>query len=195
MASYMQPEDREVREDAFQRSDASHVNGDGARGSRSRAIRSRNGEGGSEESADGSEISQGHNSKAMFAVRAGIGLLLFASVLGSVTFSKLTLVSLTNELRSLTLGNMSDNYKVYYLIIICSKVILASYMRRNYLYYPQVKTKDRSAIAGLYWQLLLIMVLPHCVTFMRSALVGVIGKTKATYPWPSRGAMIAVCEY
>ena len=118
MASYVPLEDCEVREDAFQRSDASHVNGDGARGSRSRTITSRNGEGGSEESADGSEISQGHNSKAMFAVRAGIGLLLFASVLGTVTFSKLTLVSLTNELRSLTWGNMSDNYKVYIIVII-----------------------------------------------------------------------------
>ena len=36
------------------------------------------------------------------------------------------------------------------------------------------------------------MVLPHCLTFVRAAVVGVIGKTRESYPWPSRGAMIAV---
>ena len=50
----------------------------------------------------------------------------------------------------------------------------------------------RGDIARVYWQLVFIMVLPQCLTFLRSAAVGVIGKTREAYPWPGRRAMIAV---
>ena len=57
--------------------------------------------------------------------------------------------------------------------------------------------QDNTSIKRVYWQLLFVMVLPHCLTFVRSAVVGVIGKTRKSYPWPSKRALYAVsaCIY
>jgi hypothetical protein len=49
--------------------------------------------------------------------------------------------------------------------------------------------ENNASITRVYWQLLFVMVLPHCLTFVRSAVVGVIGKTRNSYPWPSRRAL------
>ena len=58
------------------------------------------------------------------------------------------------------------------------------------------QVKERSAeVAVAYWQLVTILVLPHCLSFVRSAAVGVIGKTGRTHLWPKKGALIVVCPF
>ena len=52
--------------------------------------------------------------------------------------------------------------------------------------------KNEANIAQIYWQLVIIIILPHFLTFLRSAFVGVIGKTNSAYPWPRRSALLAV---
>ena len=59
------------------------------------------------------------------------------------------------------------------------------------LYFSQVH-EDHRDITRLYWQLVFILVLPQCVTFLRCAVVGFIGKTRQSYPWPRKNALIAV---
>ena len=51
---------------------------------------------------------------------------------------------------------------------------------------------DNLSIAQAYWQLLFIILFPHCLTFVRSALFGVIGKSR--HPWPFKKALIAVSQ-
>ena len=61
----------------------------------------------SEDNADkSSQVSQGKNShpKLRLMIRFAIGLLLFSVVLACVTFSKLTLIRLTDQLRNLTVN-------------------------------------------------------------------------------------------
>ncbi|CAI8032189.1 Chitin synthase chs-2, partial [Geodia barretti] len=102
------------------------------------------------------------NKKLRLGLRLVIGFVLLLAVLGCVAGSKLTLVALANKLRHVTVNQTKQ------------------------------ELKDRSTdISRLYWQLVIILVLPHCLTFVRSAVVGVIGKTRKAHPWPRRSALIA----
>lgn len=45
---------------------------------------------------------------------------------------------------------------------------------------------------SLYWQLLLILLIPNCITFLRCLLFGSVGKSGHSFPFPRRSAFIAV---
>lgn len=45
---------------------------------------------------------------------------------------------------------------------------------------------------SLYWQLLLILLIPNCITFLRCLLFGFVGKSAQSFPFPRKSAFIAV---
>ena len=93
---------------------------------------------------------------------------LCALVLVCTVFSKLTLVSLTDKLRSATHNetHLCDEN--------CSP------------------DPNHDAAVGLYWQLLLVMIIPNIISFLRSLLFGVLRKTKKNFPWPTYLAIFIV---
>ena len=109
--------------------------------------------------------SSGSITGILLCLKIGIGLIFFIVVLFSSVLSKLTLVSLTDALR----------HRTWY------------YQSKT----PVTKGTD-DAIVSLYWQLLLILLVPNCLTFLRCLFFGVLGKTKASYPWPTGKAMLLV---
>lgn len=50
--------------------------------------------------------------------------------------------------------------------------------------------KEDKAVT-IYWQLLLVITIPNAVSFIRSFVFGVFGKTRANFPWPSPTAIVA----
>ena len=52
--------------------------------------------------------------------------------------------------------------------------------------------EEQGAAVSLYWQLLLVIMVPQCVTFVRTMLRGVCGKRTATFPWPTIRALLVV---
>lgn len=49
-----------------------------------------------------------------------------------------------------------------------------------------------SRAVSLYWQLLLILLIPNCITFMRCMFFGLIGKSSQSFPLPNQVAFIGV---
>lgn len=61
----------------------------------------------------GAQVVQGGNKKLRLAVRGVIGVALFLVVLACVTFSKVSLLRLTNELRHLTVNKSRHEVSSY----------------------------------------------------------------------------------
>ncbi len=122
-----------------------------------------------ERDTDGESHDSDLNSRrVLVTVKAFIGVLVFAIVLVCSVLSKVTLVSLTDRLRY-HLWNISERASV-----------------------DEATRKHRSDAAVLYWQLLFVMVLPSCVTFVRTFIFGVFGKTRNSFPWPTFRAAVMV---
>ncbi|KAL5496346.1 hypothetical protein EMCRGX_G012610 [Ephydatia muelleri] len=49
---------------------------------------------------------------------------------------------------------------------------------------------EPGAAVSLYWQLLFVIMVPQCVTFVRTMLRGVCGKRTSTFPWPTFRALL-----
>ena len=110
------------------------------------------------------------------------GIVLFTSILVCTVFSKLTLVSLTDRLRSVTAVHFNES--------------------RTYLYDDdQGETTlkpflvENDIAVSLYWQLLLIVIIPSIISFLRSLVFGVLGKTSKNFPWPRLTAISTVSEH
>ena len=52
--------------------------------------------------------------------------------------------------------------------------------------------EEEGAAVSLYWQLLLVIMVPQCVTFVRTMMRGVCGKQTANFPWPTLRAQLMV---
>ena len=114
------------------------------------------------------QVSKGTR-RILYAVKFFIGVLLFILVLGCSMFSKLSLVSITDKLRTVTWNRSRELGK--------SDTEVA-------------ELTDEAAT--LYWQLFFVMVLPNVLTFFRSFVFGVFGKTRKTFPWPTPSAILLV---
>lgn len=147
--------------------------------SQTRAIERENGE---DRNSQGSES---YCSRTLRYVQRGV---MFVIVLACVTLSKLTLVLLTDKLRMLTVGKKQMEPNQSWDGESGSKEVLYNYTLQGEVY-------DNHSIAQIYWLLLFILMLPHCLTFVRSALIGVIGKTRKAYPWPCKRALIVVSAH
>ena len=110
--------------------------------------------------------------RVFFVIKAIFGFIFYLLVLVCTVFSKLTLVSLTDKLREITFCN-DTTYKN------CPGKI------------EDAKEKVPIAVS-LYWQLLLVMMVPTFIAFLRSLVFGVLGKTKQSYPWPKMKSAIVV---
>ena len=121
-----------------------------------------------DESGSDVEMSKGTR-RVLYALKFFIGMLLFVFVLACSMFSKLTLVSITDQLRNVTWNITASGTQV-----------------------PD-EIANRSRATSLYWQLFFIMVLPNVLTFARSFVFGVFGKTKKSFPWPMPSAILLVC--
>ena len=125
---------------------------------------------------DAADEEAGSNSRLiLLTLKIAIGLVFFVVVLVSSVLSKLTLVSLTDALRSLTWmyhNNTPTDEKEW-------------------------KKNNLDKTVSLYWQLLLVLLVPNCLTFLRCLFFGVLGKTRKSYPWPTASAaflvMLNVC--
>ena len=105
------------------------------------------------------EMSKGTR-RVLYALKFFIGMLLFVFVLACSVFSKLALVSITDQLGSVTWNITASGTPA-----------------------PDEIAK-RSHAARLYWQLFFIVILPNVLAFARSFVFGVFGKTKKSFPWP-----------
>ena len=114
------------------------------------------------------EISKGTR-RMLYALKSLMGVLLFALVLTCSMFSKLTLVSITDRLRTVTWNISNEPTKA------------AQF--------------DANRAASLYWQLFFIIILPNVIAFARSFVFGVFGKTKKSFPWPKPIAVLLVSHY
>lgn len=101
----------------------------------------------------------------LLSIKIIIGVILLVVVLGSSVLSKLTLVSLTDRLRYVTV-NSSD---------------IAS-----------ISSEAHSAAVTLYWYLQFVLIVPSLITFLRCLVVGVIGKTTKSFPWPTLKMAVVV---
>ena len=143
------------------------------------------------------------NKKLRLFLRAVIGGVLFLVVLTCITFSKLTLITLTNELRHLTVDNTEavSSRTMTMLASVLRTVLFKLLLGVRSIIIDKHLTMRvnvdflQLAASRVYWQLLFILVLPHCLTFVRSAFIGVIGKKRSYYPWPRKSALIAVRTY
>ena len=121
-----------------------------------------------DESGSEVEMSKGTR-RVLYALKFFIGMLLFVFVLACSMFSKLTLVSITDQLRNVTWNITASGTLV-----------------------PD-EIANRSRATRLYWQLFFIMVLPNVLTFARSFVFGVFGKTTKSFPWPMPSGILLVC--
>lgn len=118
-----------------------------------------------ERSNNEANIGKGDNKKrCMLAIKFAVGILFFFAVLLCTVFSKLTLISLTGQLHNVTYNLTEENSD---------------------------DSKKEKAIT-LYWQLLLVIMIPNIVTFLRCLVFGVLGKTRKSYPWPKAQAAVIV---
>jgi hypothetical protein len=115
----------------------------------------------------------GRNTGILLGLKLGIGGVLFILVFISNILSKMTLVYLTESLR-------------YHTWVYQNKTI-SEEERENW------KSQHGDDTVSLYWQLLLILLVPNCLTFLRCLFFGVLGKTRVTYPWPTSLALCLVC--
>lgn len=100
-----------------------------------------------------------------------VGMLLFSIVITCTVLSKLSLISLTSQLND-TIGEI----------------------RQIELNNSETATAMHNRAAGLFWQLLFIILIPQFVTFFRALFFGVCGKQSRTFPWPTRRAIVTVSE-
>lgn len=113
--------------------------------------------------------------RAFFTIKVLFGLVFYILVLVCTVFSKLTLVSLTDKLRSVTFCNNSD-----------------AIPEKDRTTCTDDLSKNGGSAVSLYWQLLLVMIVPTFIEFIRSLVFGVLGKTTRTYPWPRMKSAIVV---
>ena len=102
--------------------------------------------------------------RLLFTLKVIIGFIFMVVVLGSSVLSKLTLLSLTDKLRSVSYSNTTQ----------------------------KIKPEDRDMAVTLYWYLQFILLIPNCITFVRCLAFGVIGKTTNSFPWPKGWSIIIV---
>ena len=103
----------------------------------------------------------------LFTIKTVIGFMFFLIVLGSAVLSKLTLVSLTDKLRSVT----------------------------DYPNFTIVSKEDETKVVTIYWYLQFILLIPNVITLVRCLAFGVIGKTTKTFPWPKGRSIILVSAF
>ena len=108
--------------------------------------------------------------RLIFAIKAVIGIVFMILVLGCSVLSKLTLVSLTDKLRSVT----------YY---------PNSTKRDN-----AASDEDKTTAVTLYWYLQFVLLIPNFITLVRCLAFGVIGKTTKTFPWPKGRYILLVSD-
>ena len=104
-------------------------------------------------------------------VRVAVRLLLFLLVLSALVASKVSLVTILGRLRSMTNYSLSAESGT-------SNDVADT-------------DGDIKTAVGLYWQLLLILVIPNMITWVRALFNGVIGKS-ASQPWPKYKAILMV---
>ena len=108
----------------------------------------------------------------LLLIKWSIGTILCAFVLVCTVFSKLTLVSLTDKLRSVTAFN-------------------ETYLVNDF---PPDDPRHDVAVS-LYWQLLLVVIIPSIISWVRSLVFGVLGKTQKNFPYPVWWAILLVNLY
>ena len=105
--------------------------------------------------------------RLLFTIKVIIGFVFLVIVLGSSVLSKLTLLSITDKLRSI----------LYH---------------PNATLRTVVESENRNTAVTLYWYLQFILLIPNFITFVRCLAFGVIGKTTQTFPWPKAQSIIIV---
>lgn len=103
----------------------------------------------------------------------GVKLLMFLVVLAALVASKISITTILAHLRSMTeyanaTGNMVSS--------------------------TNTVNENIAKAAGLYWQLLFILMIPNVITWVRAFFNGVIGKS-ASQPWPTFRATLGVSVY
>lgn len=101
-------------------------------------------------------------------LRAVIGSLLFVTALSLTVLSKLSVISMTSRLNVMNETGMEEE---------------------------PARNGGKSEAVGLYWQLLLAMVLPSVFTLFRTLLLGMCGKQTVNFPWPTKKAIVVVSGY
>ena len=101
-------------------------------------------------------------------------LLMFLLVLSTLVASKVSIVIILNHLHSMTdYGNSSTIYN-------------ATARGKSFDSGPNetaISSSVKTAV-NLYWQLLLIVMIPNAITWVRAFFNGVLGKS-SSQPWPS----------
>ena len=105
--------------------------------------------------------------KCFLVIKFLLGLLLFGLVLICTVLSKVTLISLTDKLRNVTVAAVNRTLK-------------------------NTDSRYHDIAVSLYWQLLLVVLVPNVIAWVRSLVYGVLGKTTINFPWPTMMATFLV---
>ena len=112
---------------------------------------------------------QGTNSPVLLlGCKILISTMFFMVVLISSVLNKLTLVRLTDSLRN------------------GSEVFTTSSDP------PKWSEANASQMIEVYWQIVLVLLVPNVLTFLRSLFFGTLGKAAKNYPWPLGRAIALV---
>ena len=103
-------------------------------------------------------------------IKLAVSAAIFILILTSSVLSKLTLAGLTDALK-------------YYTWIYRNDSNISELQKEEW------NEEHHHEIVALYWQLLLSMLVPNCLTFLRCFLFGFFGESD---PWPTIGAVFWV---
>lgn len=117
--------------------------------------------------APGSEDLTGSTS-ALMGLKVLVEIFLTCLVLLCTVFSKLSFVGITDDLAEV--GRL---------------------VRNGSGSDPDIVARGVS----LYWQLLVVLLVPNCVTFLRCTLFGLVGKSSQSFPFPNQRAFLAVSHF
>lgn len=117
------------------------------------------------------DINSGPPKGVLLALKFLIGTIFFVVFLVSSVLSKLSLLSLTGHLRSVSMLFINDS---------------------GHTDATDEKNAAKPSVVTMYWQLLIILIVPNFVTFLRCLFFGFLGKTRKNFPWPTKGAVLMV---
>ena len=125
------------------------------------------------------EKSSGPPKIVLLGLKAVIAIVFFVIFLVSSVLSKLTLLSLTEALRNFTMPFSNKTFPT------ATRNLT---VKEN----EEMMYNSRSNAVSIYWQLLIILIVPNFITFLRCLFIGFLGKTRGNFPWPRIEAVLAV---
>ena len=130
---------------------------------------------------DTTDAENSTSSCLLWLLYATMGILLFSLMLFCTVLSKMSFINITNQLRLLTWCSDDSNSSVE-ADVVCIEL-------------NQNLSDNHNKAVTMYWYILLILMIPNLLTFLRSLIFGMLCKSSDVHPWPKLCSIILVSLY